>query len=76
MREIIENRPYIHFKGKLYYVHKLVIHSETGEKLVSYQCLYPPYEYYVRPLNMFLEKIDRNRPDNLRKQDHRFELFQ
>ena len=36
-------RPYRHFKGKLYYVHSIVTHTETRETLVSYQALYPPY---------------------------------
>lgn len=69
------NRVYRHFKGKLYYVHDLVIHTETEEEMVSYQALYHPYGMFVRPKNMFIEVIDPNRPDNPSKQVHRFELF-
>ena len=75
MQEIIIKRPYMHFKGKLYYVHDILIDSETEEKIVSYQQLYPPYEMYSRSLKMFKEEIDFNRKDNTMKQKHRFELF-
>ena len=67
MQEIIIKRPYMHFKGKLYYVHDILIDSETEEKIVSYQQLYPPYEMYSRSLKMFKEEIDFNRKDNLVK---------
>lgn len=33
-RKIEVQRPYRHFKGKLYYVHSIVTHTETEEKLV------------------------------------------
>ena len=36
-RKIEVQRPYRHFKGKLYYVHNIVTHTETEEVLVSYQ---------------------------------------
>lgn len=75
MERIIEvKRPYKHFKGKLYYVHDIVIHSETGEKLVSYQCLYPPYGMFVRPLDMFASKVDKEKYPDV-KQEYRFELY-
>ena len=54
-RKIEIQRPYRHFKGKLYYVHNIVTHTETEEVLVSYQALYPPYGMFVRPLDMFME---------------------
>lgn len=75
MNEIIVKRPYRHFKGNLYYVHDILIDSETGEEIVSYQCLYQPYGMYARSKAMFLEIIDPNRHDNITKQTHRFELF-
>ncbi|MBQ2664161.1 MAG: DUF1653 domain-containing protein, partial [Clostridia bacterium] len=40
--EVLERRPYRHFKGKLYYVHAITEHTETREMYVSYQALYPP----------------------------------
>lgn len=67
-------RPYQHFKGNLYYVHDLITHTENEEVLVSYQALYPPYEMFARPLEMFLEKIDCNHPENTTGQSTRFAL--
>ncbi|WP_312647438.1 DUF1653 domain-containing protein [Aminipila sp.] len=74
-REIIVKRPYRHFKGKLYYVYDIVMHTETRERMVSYQALYEPYDMFVRPLDMFAEEIDPSRPDNITKQVYRFELY-
>ena len=76
MRKIQVQRPYRHFKGKLYYVHQIIEHTETEEILVSYQALYPPYGMYARPINMFLEEIDTEREDNLTNQKYRFELYE
>ena len=73
--EIQIQRPYRHFKGNLYYVHSIVKHSETGEELVSYQMLYPPYDMYVRPLSMFKEKVEEGRAENTTNQIYRFELY-
>lgn len=64
-RNIETKRPYMHFKGKLYYVHDIIEHTETGELFVSYQALYPPYKMYARPLQMFAEKIEPSREDNI-----------
>lgn len=75
-REIITQRPYRHFKGKLYYVHSVVMHSETREFLVSYQALYPPYGMFVRPLDMFKEKVEEGRADNTTNQIYRFEMYE
>lgn len=76
MNKIITKRLYSHFKGKLYYVHDLVEHTETGEKFVSYQALYGNYDMYIRPVDMFCEEIDKDREDNFMKQKYRFELFE
>lgn len=46
---------YAHYKGPLYRVLGLVIHSETLEELVHYECLYPnpSGQFWVRPRAMF-----------------------
>ncbi|MGL5750556.1 MAG: DUF1653 domain-containing protein [Paraclostridium sp.] len=75
-RTIEIQRPYRHFKGKLYYVHNIVMHTESGEELVSYQALYPPFGMFIRPLNMFMEKVEEGRVDNITNQVYRFELYQ
>lgn len=72
---VYSNRVYRYFKGKLYYVLDLVIHTETEEEMVSYQALYPAYGMFVRPKAMFVEQIDVNRDDIKLKQGRRFELF-
>ncbi|EIM39740.1 DUF1653 domain-containing protein [Acinetobacter schindleri] len=48
---------YQHYKGQLYQVLHVAMHSETEEKLVVYQCLYGDYSIWVRPLSMFTEVI-------------------
>ncbi|MBS5787885.1 MAG: DUF1653 domain-containing protein [Clostridioides difficile] len=75
-REIEIQRPYRHFKGKLYYVHQIVTHTETEEILVSYQALYPPYGMFVRPVEMFMEIVEPGRKDNITNQINRFELYE
>lgn len=75
-REIEIQRPYRHFKGKLYYVHQIVTHTETEEILVSYQALYPPYGMFVRPVEMFMEIVEPGRKDNITNQINRFKLYE
>ncbi|MDQ5983333.1 MAG: hypothetical protein RUMPE_00340 [Eubacteriales bacterium SKADARSKE-1] len=64
---------YKHFKGDYYLVEDIAIHSETSEKLVVYRMLYGDVGLYVRPYNMFLEKVDKIKYPNI-KQEYRFEL--
>lgn len=52
---------YKHSKtGNLYRVIGIAKHSETLEDLVVYECLYdnPKSKTWVRPLQMFLEKVE------------------
>lgn len=53
-------KKYRHFKGKEYLVMHLAKHSETMEDMVVYQALYGEYGIWVRPLYMFLEKVEVN----------------
>lgn len=63
---------YRHFKGNLYQIITLARHSEDGARMVVYQQLYAPYEVYVRPLEMFMSKIDARKYPN-ETQIYRFE---
>lgn len=73
MRELKLKRVYRHFKGDFYLVEDVAKNSETGEDYVVYRKLYGDGGLWVRPLQMFLEKVDREKyPDA--KQTFRFEL--
>ena len=75
MRDVETGRVYRHFKGNYYYIKDVAIHSETGEEYVVYQALYGDYKVYIRAKEMFLEKADLTREDNIFKQEYRFELM-
>lgn len=74
MREIKPGGVYRHFKGRCYRVLDVAKHSETLEEYVVYRQLYSEGKMWIRPLAMFLEKVDRVKyPDC--QQEYRFELL-
>lgn len=52
---------YEHYKGNKDQVLGVAVHSETLEELVVYKALYGKELTWVRPLKMFLEKVEVNR---------------
>ena len=73
MRDVQPGRVYRHFKGDYYLVEALARDSETNEPCVIYRKLYGDGGLWLRPLEMFLSKADKEKyPDC--PQEYRFEL--
>lgn len=51
---------YRNFKGKEYEVLGIASHSESLEDFVAYRALYGERKMWIRPLKMFLEKVNAN----------------
>ena len=72
MREIVKNAIYKHFKGDYYLVLDIAKSSETKEEYVVYRALYGNNELWIRPVDMFLSKVDYEKYPEV-KQKYRFE---
>ena len=68
--EVIVGKTYRHFKGTLYKVIAIAKHSETLEDMIVYT---HDDKIWVRPYNMFIEKVDKEKYPDV-KQEYRFEL--
>ena len=79
MEQVQIGKVYRHFKGNYYFVDNVGFDSDTKERMVIYKPLYEREDgryIWVRPESMFLSEIPLDRPDNVTKQTHRFELIQ
>ena len=56
----------------LYEIVSVALHSETRESMMVYRPLYDDGGMYVRPLDMFLSEVDREKYPDV-KQEYRFE---
>lgn len=54
-------------------VEDIATHSETREKYVVYRALYGERNLYIRPYDMFLSEMDREKYPNV-EQQYRFQL--
>lgn len=73
MQELKLKRIYRHFKGDYYLVEDVAKDSETEETYVVYRKLYEDGGLWIRPIEMFLSEVDREKyPDC--SQTYRFEL--
>ena len=73
MQELQIGRVYRHFKGDYYLVEGLAHDSESGVPCVIYRKLYGDGGLWVRPLEMFLGRVDREKYPEVR-QEYRFQL--
>ena len=75
MQELKIGRVYRHFKGDYYLVEGVANDSETGLPFVIYRKLYGAGSLWLRPLELFLSPVDREKyPDA--PQDYRFQLVE
>lgn len=54
----LEKGLYRHYKGPMYEVFMTAQHSETEEWMVVYKALYGEEGMWVRPYEMFVEKVE------------------
>ncbi len=54
----LEKGLYKHYKGNMYEVYMTAKHSETEEWMVVYKALYGEEGMWVRPYEMFVEKVE------------------
>ena len=64
-----------HDPSSLLYYYKIIgdgFYTETNELVIIYEALYWPYQKYVRPYDMFMSEVDKEKYPEI-KQKYRFE---
>lgn len=69
MNKPVVGEQYRHFKGNIITIIDIAKHTETLEEMVVYD---HDGEVWVRPMSMFLEKVNKEKYPNV-TQVHRFE---
>ena len=72
MKSAIVGFRYRHFKGGIYLVTDIAVHSESEEPMVIYKSFDDPDLVWCRPLDMFLSEVDHEKYPDV-KQLMRFE---
>lgn len=75
MKDEIVGFRYKHFKGGVYVVTDLAVHSESEEPMVVYKSFNEPMNVWVRPLSMFMSEVDHEKYSDV-KQKFRFERME
>lgn len=71
-KETMVGKRYRHFKGGIYIVTDIAVHSETEGLMVVYKSFNEPTLTWVRPLSMFVSEVDKAKYPNV-EQEMRFE---
>ena len=71
--DFLEGSVVQHFKGNYYYVIAVGKYTETEECMVVYRAMYPPYQIWIRPYDMFVSEVDHKKYPDVR-QKYRFEI--
>lgn len=67
-REKMIGKKYRHFKGNIYKVLDIAVHTENYEILVIYCGVGKEERVYARPISMFLSEVDKKKyPDVTQK---------
>ena len=64
MREVCVGERYRHFKGNIYVVIAIAVHTETMETMVIYQDEQESDKIWARPLEMFNSEVDHEKYPN------------
>lgn len=74
-RKNMIGKRYRHFKGNVYKVTNIAVHTETSEIFVIYHNVNETEKVYARPISMFLSEVDKVKYPNV-NQKMRFELLE